>query len=101
VANSSGPLAAGIGAGHLDPLTVSASLSKNRAAIRPFGRRILIMLNIVERPPTTVLGLHLRTLPMSPEIPEIWRKFVARINDPNSAVAIYLPVRHRNGKAKA
>ena len=37
------------------------------------------MLNIVERPPTTVLGLHLRTRPMSPEIPEIWPKFVARM----------------------
>jgi AraC family transcriptional regulator len=36
-------------------------------------------LKTVERPAMTVIGLHLRTKPMSPEIPSLWPKFVARI----------------------
>lgn len=36
-------------------------------------------LNVVERPAVIVVGLHIRTKPMSPEIPALWPKFVARI----------------------
>jgi AraC family transcriptional regulator len=38
-------------------------------------------LKTVERPAFTVIGLHLRTKPMSPEIPALWPKFVARIDE--------------------
>jgi len=37
------------------------------------------MIEILERPATTVIGLAIRTQPMSPEIPALWPKFVARI----------------------
>ena len=36
-------------------------------------------LKTVERPALNVVGLQIRTKPMSPEIPALWPKFVARI----------------------
>ena len=38
-------------------------------------------LKTVERPAQTVVGLQIRTKPMSPEIPALWPKFVARIDE--------------------
>jgi AraC family transcriptional regulator len=38
-------------------------------------------LTLVERPARTVVGLQIRTQPMSPDIPALWPKFVARIDD--------------------
>jgi AraC family transcriptional regulator len=35
----------------------------------------------VDRPAQTVVGLQIRTKPMSPEIPALWPKFVARIDE--------------------
>jgi AraC family transcriptional regulator len=37
------------------------------------------MIEVVQRPSLAVVGLHIRTRPMSPEIPRIWPGFVARI----------------------
>jgi AraC family transcriptional regulator len=37
------------------------------------------MIETLERPATTVIGLAIRTKPLSPEIPALWPKFVARI----------------------
>ena len=34
---------------------------------------------IIDRPAQTVIGMSIRTMPMSPEIPALWPKFVARI----------------------
>jgi AraC family transcriptional regulator len=36
-------------------------------------------IQIVERPPLTVVGLQIRTKPMSSDIPALWPRFVARI----------------------
>lgn len=36
-------------------------------------------LHILERPAFTVMGLHLVTQPMSPDIPALWPRFVDRI----------------------
>ena len=36
-------------------------------------------LKTIERPAQTVIGMNIRTKPMSPEIPALWPKFVARI----------------------
>ena len=36
-------------------------------------------IEVAERPSLAVVGLHIRTRPMSPEIPKIWPEFVARI----------------------
>ena len=36
---------------------------------------------IVVRPATLVVGMRIRTVPMSPEIPALWPRFVARIAD--------------------
>lgn len=36
-------------------------------------------LHLVQRPETTVVGLQIHTKPMSPEIPALWPRFVARI----------------------
>jgi len=36
-------------------------------------------LKIVDRPAVTVVGLQIRTLPMSPDIPALWPHFVARM----------------------
>jgi AraC family transcriptional regulator len=38
-------------------------------------------LKIIERPARTVVGLQIRTKPMSPEIPALWPKFVPRIDE--------------------
>ena len=38
-------------------------------------------LKTLERPAQTVVGLQIRTKPMSPEIPALWPKFVARIDE--------------------
>lgn len=35
-------------------------------------------LHIIERPAFTVMGLHIRTKPMSPEIPALWPRFMSR-----------------------
>jgi AraC family transcriptional regulator len=43
-------------------------------------------LKTLERPAQTLVGLQIRTKPMSPEIPALWPKFVARIDEiPNPA----------------
>ena len=40
----------------------------------------------VERPAQILVGMQIRTKPMSPEIPALWPKFVARIDEiPNAA----------------
>ena len=36
-------------------------------------------MNIVDRPTLTVIGLQIRTTPLSPDIPALWPRFVARI----------------------
>lgn len=38
-------------------------------------------IKIVDRPALTVVGMQIRTKPMSPEIPALWPKFVARIDE--------------------
>src|SRR3954463_12207904 len=38
-------------------------------------------LKTLERPAQTVVGLQIRTKPMSPEIPSLWPKFVGRIDE--------------------
>jgi AraC family transcriptional regulator len=38
-----------------------------------------VKLKIVDRPDVTVVGLQIRTTPMSPDIPALWPRFVARI----------------------
>lgn len=38
-------------------------------------------LRIVERPAQIVVGLQIRTTPMSPEIPALWPKFVPRMDE--------------------
>lgn len=35
----------------------------------------------VQRPARTVVGLQIRTKPMSPEIPALWPKFMARVEE--------------------
>jgi AraC family transcriptional regulator len=43
-------------------------------------------IKIIERPALTVVGLGIRTKPMSPDIPALWSGFVARIDEiPNAA----------------
>jgi AraC family transcriptional regulator len=53
-------------------------VSKYPSADRPDKT---MALEIVERPAATVIGLSILTQPMSPEIPALWPKFVARIPD--------------------
>ena len=38
-------------------------------------------LEVIERPAFTVVGMNIRTKNMSPEIPALWPKFVARIGE--------------------
>ncbi|HUQ10120.1 MAG TPA: GyrI-like domain-containing protein [Steroidobacteraceae bacterium] len=38
-------------------------------------------IKILERPALDVVGMAIRTRPMSPEIPALWPKFVARIDE--------------------
>jgi AraC family transcriptional regulator len=57
-------------------------------------------LKTVERPAQTVVGLLIRTKPMSPEIPALWPKFVPRIDEiPNPAEprVSYGVMRHAGG----
>ena len=42
-------------------------------------------LKIVERQPLIVVGMEIVTQPMSPEIPALWPKFVARIDEIENA----------------
>jgi len=39
------------------------------------------MTQIVQRPALTVVGMAIETKPMSPDIPALWPKFVARIDE--------------------
>jgi AraC family transcriptional regulator len=43
------------------------------------NREYPMNLKIIERPAQTVIGMSIRTMPMSPEIPALWPKFVTRI----------------------
>ncbi len=36
---------------------------------------------ILTRPPLALVGLQIRTVPMSPEIPALWPRFVARLGE--------------------
>lgn len=38
-------------------------------------------MNIIERPAVTMVGMAIRTKPMSAEIPALWPRFVARIGE--------------------
>ena len=38
-------------------------------------------LQTLERPALSVVGMHIETRPLSPEIPALWPKFVARIDE--------------------
>jgi AraC family transcriptional regulator len=38
-------------------------------------------LHIIERPAFTVMGLHIQTRPMSPDIPALWPRFMSRISE--------------------
>lgn len=38
-------------------------------------------LHIVERPAITVMGLHIETQPMSPDIPALWPRFMSRVGE--------------------
>lgn len=38
-------------------------------------------LHIVERPAVTLIGMHLQTRPMSPDIPALWPRFMARVDE--------------------
>jgi AraC family transcriptional regulator len=43
-------------------------------------------IKIVERPALTVVGMKIVTKPMSPEIPALWTRFVARIDEIENAL---------------
>ena len=57
-------------------------------------------LKIIERPAQTVVGMQIRTKPMSPDIPALWPKFVPRIDEienttePNVSYGV---MRHESG----
>jgi AraC family transcriptional regulator len=38
-------------------------------------------LHIIERPSFTVMGLHIVTRPMSPDIPALWPRFMSRVSE--------------------
>jgi AraC family transcriptional regulator len=38
-------------------------------------------INVQQRPAFTVVGMRIRTVPMSPDIPALWPRFVARENE--------------------
>lgn len=38
-------------------------------------------LHIIERPAFTVMGLHILTRPMSPDIPALWPRFMSRVSE--------------------
>lgn len=57
-------------------------------------------LKTVERPAQTVVGLQIRTKPMSPEIPALWPRFVPRIDEianPAEPRVSYGVMRHAAG----
>jgi AraC family transcriptional regulator len=59
-----------------------AAIRLTRAATRPRRRGELAMsIQLVDRPSLTVIGIHLRTRPMSPEIKALWPRFVDRIGE--------------------
>jgi AraC family transcriptional regulator len=41
----------------------------------------LMTLEIIERPAVTVVGLQIRTAPMSPDIAALWPRFMARLSE--------------------
>jgi len=43
-------------------------------------------IKIVERPALTLVGMLIKTKPMSPEIPALWPKFVSRIDEIDNAL---------------
>jgi AraC family transcriptional regulator len=58
----------------------------------------------VEKPTFTVVGMNIRTMPLSPEIPALWPKFVARIDEiPDAAEprVSYGVMRHDPGPPEA
>lgn len=58
------------------------------------------MIHVVERPALTVVGLAIQTRPMSPDIPALWPKFVARIpeiRDPLEPQVSYGVMQFREG----
>jgi AraC family transcriptional regulator len=61
-------------------------LSKWAPAVRQIRKEVPMNLKTVERPAQAAIGLQIRTKAMSPEIPALWPKFVARIDEiPNPA----------------
>jgi AraC family transcriptional regulator len=61
-------------------------------------------LHIVERPALTVMGLHIKTRPMSPDIPALWPRFMARlaeIEHPAEPDVSYGVMRHSPGDMAA
>src|SRR5688572_20010270 len=67
----------------------SAGLSKARAAVRLTRAatrprscaEVPMSIQVVDRPALSVIGVRIRTRPMSPEIPALWPKFVERIRE--------------------
>ena len=58
------------------------------------------MIEVVERPALTVVGLAIQTQPRSAEIPALWPKFVARIpeiRDPAEPQVSYGVMQYREG----
>lgn len=61
------------------------------------------MIKVLERPALTVVGLAIQTQPMSPEIPALWPKFVARIpeiRNPAEPRVSYGVMQYREGAEK-
>src|SRR4051794_23313541 len=59
-----------------------------------------VSLKIVERPTLTVVGMQIETQPKSPEIPALWPKFVARMDEIGNRAepgVSYGVMRHRVG----
>jgi AraC family transcriptional regulator len=60
----------------------------------------IMSLDILERPAVTVIGMNIRTRPMSPEIPALWPCFVRRIAEIESISepdVSYGVMRHKEG----
>jgi AraC family transcriptional regulator len=51
------------------------------ALVTPATPGAPMSLHIVERPAMTVVGLQIRTAPMSPDIPALWPRFMARLSE--------------------
>jgi AraC family transcriptional regulator len=61
-------------------------------------------LKTLERPAITVVGMNIQTKPMSPEIPALWPKFVARIPEiphPAAPAVSYGVMSHEAGTMSA